>query len=40
MDELIKQVRNLKRYKMEDKKIKIQCYVDNAVLIAESEGDL
>ena len=40
MDELIIQVRKLKGYKMGDREIKILCYADDAVLIAESEDEL
>ena len=40
MDEIIKQVRKLKGYKMGNKEIKILCYVDDAVLVAESKYDL
>ena len=40
MDELIIQVRKLKGYKMGDREIKILCYADDVVLIAESEDEL
>ena len=40
MDEIIKQVRKHKGYKMGDREIKILCYADDAVLIAEDEDDL
>ena len=40
MDEILKQVHKLKGYKMGSKEVKILCYADDAVLVAESEDDL
>lgn len=40
MDEIIKQVRHLKGYKMGNRNITILCYADDAVLVAENEDDL
>lgn len=40
MDEIIKNVKNRKGYKMGNKELKIICYADDAVLLAESEDDL
>ena len=37
MDKIIKQVRKLKGYEMGNKEVKILCYADDAVLVAESE---
>ena len=40
MDEIIKLVRKLKGYKMGNKEVRILCYADDVVLVAESEDDL
>lgn len=40
MDEIIRQVRRKRGYGMEDRKIKILYYADDAVLMVEKEDDL
>lgn len=40
MDEIIKQVRRLRGYRMGNRNITILCYADDAVLVAENEDDL
>lgn len=40
MDEIIRKVRNGEGYKMGNQQIKILCYADDAVLVAESEDAL
>ncbi|XP_015187255.1 PREDICTED: uncharacterized protein LOC107072109 [Polistes dominula] len=40
MDEIIKKVREQRGYQMGNREIKISCYADDAVLIAENEDDL
>ena len=40
MDELIKQVIKLRKYNIGNKQIRILCYGDHALKIAENENDL
>lgn len=40
MEEVIKQIRKLKGYRIGDQDIKILCFADDAVLITESENDI
>lgn len=40
MDEIIKNVRKRRGYKMGEKEIKIICYADDAIITTENEDDL
>ncbi|XP_056635947.1 uncharacterized protein LOC130444692 [Diorhabda sublineata] len=40
MDEIIKAVKRRKVYKMRNRELKILCYADDSILIAECEDDL
>lgn len=40
MDEILKKMRNMDGYKMDNRNIVVLCYADDVVLIAENEDDL
>jgi hypothetical protein len=40
MNEIIKDIKNKKGYRMENKEINIICYADDAVLIADNDDNL